>query len=148
MPDVIHAFVDQEHLHDPAAGTVGDCWRAGIASILGCPISEVPHFVRDYPQSENDDTARWFEETRRWLTENYQLTVLYYDNPDAIRAEYRAEPSAYPHILIDGQSPRGDFLHVVVGDAITGEIVHDPHPSRVGLATITGAFVLTRNTDA
>lgn len=142
MPD--GTFVDQEHFHDPATGTVGDCWRACIASIVGCPIAHVPHFVRDYPNDESDDIARWFAESRRWLEENYQVTVLYYDKPEAVCAERRIETSAYPHILIDGRSPRGDFFHVVVGDAITGEIVHDPHPSRAGLASITGAFVLCK----
>ena len=34
------------------------------------------------------------------------------------------------HVLAGG-SPRGDYLHAVV--ARGSEIVHDPHPSRVGL---------------
>ncbi|MCX2931363.1 hypothetical protein ORI20_13850 [Mycobacterium sp. CVI_P3] len=139
-----HAFEDQEFLHDPETGTVGDCWRAGIASVLGRPIAEVPHFVRDYPSQEGDETARWFAETRGWLLKHHQVEVLYYDNPDAVRAECRAEVSVFPHILIDGRSPRGDFFHVVVGDAETGEMVHDPHPDRTGLREITGAFVLVR----
>ncbi|WP_156748614.1 hypothetical protein [Mycobacterium sp. 1465703.0] len=134
-------FVDQEFLHDPDTGSVGDCWRAGIASILGCPIAAVPHFVRDYPNQDGDEVARWFAETQQWLIANHDVTILYYDTPDAVRAECRAETSSYPHILIDGRSPRG-VAHVVVGDAITGEIMHDPHPSRDGLADITGAFVL------
>lgn len=133
----------QQHLHDPASGTVGDCWRAGIASILGVPITTVPHFVRDYPNHPGDTTARWFDETCRWLTEHHQATILYYATPDATRAENRTETSAYPHILIDGISPRG-VPHVIVADAHTGEPLHDPHPSRDGLTTITGAFVIVR----
>jgi hypothetical protein len=135
MPDTTTAFADQEYLHDPVAGTVGDCWRAGIASI--------PHFVRDYPSRDEDTTVRWFDETCRWLTEHHGVTALYYDQPEATRAENRAEVSAFPHILIDGRSPR-DVAHVVVGDATTGRILHDPHPTRAGLTDITGAFVLVK----
>ena len=54
-------FADQEYLNDPSTGTVGDCWRACIASVIGCPIAEVPHFVRDH----GDDG--WFEATNAWL---------------------------------------------------------------------------------
>lgn len=138
-------FVDQEFLHDPEAGTVGDCWRAGIASILGLPLEDVPHFVRDYPTAEGATTAAWFDETCRWLTEHHGVTALFYDNPEAIRAEGRAEDHQRVHrlILLDGRSPR-DVAHVVVGDAITGEMVHDPHPTRAGLTTVTGAFVLVK----
>ncbi|WP_319456884.1 MULTISPECIES: hypothetical protein [unclassified Mycobacterium] len=139
-------FVDQEHLHDPATGTIGDCWRAGIASVLGCPIVDVPHFVRDYPNQEGDTTARWFDETQRWLTEHHGVTIVYYDQPDAVRAECRLQRSAFPFILIDGYSPRG-VAHVVVGDAITGEVVHDPHPSRDGLERTRGAFAVVRLDD-
>lgn len=136
-------FATQEFLHDPAAGTVGDCWRAGIASIIGRSIGQVPHFVRDYPDLDGDETARWFDETCRWLTEHHGVTALFYDQPEQVRAENRREISAYPHILIDGNSPRfGNVKHVVIGDATTGEILHDPHPDRTGLTTVTGAFVL------
>lgn len=137
------SFVDQEFLHDPAAGAIGDCWRAGIASILGLSLDEVPHFVRDYPTPADATSAVWFNETCRWLTEHHGVTALFYDNPAAIRAEGRSEQSAFPLILLDGRSPR-DIAHVVVGDAITGEMLHDPHPSRAGLLTVTGAFVLVK----
>lgn len=136
-------FATQEFLHDPEAGTVGDCWRAGIASIIGLSIDQVPHFVREYPTEDGDETARWFDETCRWLTEHHGVTALFYDQPECVRAENRREISAYPNILIDGRSPR-DVAHVVVGDSITGEILHDPHPTRAGLTTITGAFVLVK----
>ena len=146
---MIAQFVDQEYLHDPAAGVLGDCWRASIASVIGRPTAEVPHFVRDYFDDEGSDEARWFAETCRWLTQRHGVTVLYYDSPEAVRSAMRTEISAYPHILIDGISPRyAGIHHVVVGDANTGEIVHDPHPTRAGLVSITGAFVLVRSADA
>ena len=143
MPDTA-AFVDQEYLHDPDNGVLGDCFRACIASVVGRAIADVPHFVRDYPHDEDGAEARWFAETQKWL-EPFGVLALYYDNPVAVRAEHRSEVSAYPHILIDGISPRfADLHHVVVGDAVTGEVVHDPHPDRTGLTRVTGAFVLVQ----
>lgn len=138
-------FVDQEFLHDPESGTVGDCWRAGIASVLGLDLHDVPHFVRDYPTPAGATNAVWFDETCRWLTAEHGVTVLFYDNPDAIRAENRPDDHlrARRLILLDGRSPR-DVAHVVVGDAITGEMLHDPHPSKAGLSSVTGAFVFAK----
>ena len=100
--------------------------------------------MRDYEDADNATTAAWFDETCRWLDEHYKLAILFYDAPSAIRSECRAEVSEFPYILVDGISPRG-IPHVVVGDAETGDMVHDPHPSRNGLADITGCFVLHDN---
>lgn len=128
-------FADQEYLHDPASGTVGDCWRACIASVIGCPITEVPHFVRDHG-------TEWFEATNAWLTERCGELILYYEGEDVALAEHRRELTTRDYVVLDGKSPRGDWYHVVVADAVTGEIMHDPHPSRAGLASITGVFAL------
>ena len=142
MTAATSTFADQEYLHDPDAGVLGDCWRASIASVVGHPIAAVPHFVRDYPDVEGDDTAQWFAATQRWLAQ-FGVMCLYFDDPIAVRADVRREVSAYPHIIVDGISPRFPGVHhVVVGDAVTGEIVHDPHPTRSGLTEVTGAFVL------
>lgn len=125
-------FADQEYLNDPSTGTVGDCWRACIASVIGCPITEVPHFVRDH----GDDG--WFEATNSWLAERYGETVRYAPvdtwPPDL--------STRRPYVILNGGSPRGEFAHCVVADAASGEMVHDPHPSRVGIASVTGAFAL------
>ncbi|MDV7194776.1 hypothetical protein [Mycolicibacterium fortuitum] len=128
-------FVDQEHFHDPDTGTVGDCWRACIASVTGCPIAEVPHFVQDHG-------GEWFEATNAWLAERYGERFWYYVGEEVARAENRAGETTREYVLLDGKSPRGDWYHVVVADAVTGQMVHDPHPSRAGLASITGVFAL------
>lgn len=132
-------FVDQEHFHDPENGSVGDCWRACIASITGCPIAEVPHFVRDH-------VDEWFEATNVWLAEHVGQTLLYYAGEHTARADRRAEVTPREYVLLDGKSPRGPWYHVVVADAITGEMVHDPHPSRAGITTISGVFALVAAT--
>lgn len=43
---------------------------------------------------------------------------------------------SHRRVIATGPSPRGDFLHCVIADASTGEILHDPHPSRAGLVSI------------
>jgi hypothetical protein len=42
--------IDQEFMHDPEKGIIGDCFRACIASILELDINEVPHFYRDHKE--------------------------------------------------------------------------------------------------
>lgn len=127
-------FVDQEHFHDPDTGTVGDCWRACIASIIGCPIAEVPHFV----QNHGDE---WFEATNAWLAAQCGETVLYAPGEPWAPNEL-STITRRPYIILNGGSPRGEFAHCVVADAATGDIVHDPHPSRDGITSVTGAFAL------
>ncbi|WP_458317138.1 hypothetical protein [Mycolicibacterium brisbanense] len=127
-------FADQEYLHDPASGTVGDCWRACIASVIGCPITEVPHFVRDHG-------TEWFEATNTWLTAQCGETVLYAPG-EPWAADELSTITRRPYIILNGGSPRGEFAHCVVADVATGAVVHDPHPSRNGITSITGAFAL------
>lgn len=141
MPD----FVDQEFFHDPDTGEVGDCWRACIASILGYPRDCVPHFIGNH---FHEPETEWFEATNTWLENQTGETILYYPGPDAVLSICRlGEPSSRPHLIINGGSPRGYFNHCVVGDAETGAMVHDPHPSRAGVLDITGAFVFCLGAD-
>lgn len=144
---------DMEHRHDPAAGTYGDCWRACIATVTRTPISEVPHFVGDnYAEDtvaaevDPESPARWFEDTQRWLTDRFGHFCLYYDDPDAVYPSGRTEPSAWPWLILSGQSPRGDWKHSVVGDQ-AGNMVHDPHPDRTGVTELDGVFVIVRAED-
>jgi hypothetical protein len=46
-----------------------------------------------------------------------------------------------PLCIIRGTSPRG-IGHAVVGDTATGEMVHDPHPSREGLVEINSRLYI------
>lgn len=109
----------------------GDCWRTAIACLLDLtdPLC-VPHFIHEHRDGADIDwwiaSAAFVEErvptgqTLLCLTPTFPV----YQDPD----------KAYPHVLATGPSPRGDWLHTVVVDAITGELIWDPHPSRAGLA--------------
>lgn len=127
---------DQEFL--AVDGLPGDCQRAVIASLLDLPISEVPHFL-----AQSDKSAWGFY----CLIEEFLESRGYEMAWNAMPA-YHLEPGQDVFHQISGPSPRGNGLfHAVVG--LNGEIVHDPHPSRAGLAgdpkEWKHSFLLRRN---
>lgn len=106
----------QTILHDHPT-LVGNCWQTAIASVLDLELDEVPHFV----QMDEDNEGNWWDLSSEWLKERgYDLQPQWEDG--YIVDEY---------YLVTGQSPRGDFDHVVVFQ--NGKMVHDPHPSGDGI---------------
>lgn len=107
----------------------GNCFSACVASLLEIGIDEVPYFM-GAPENE------WFTRFREWLAP-HGLWPLFMTlgndgwTPDGL-------------YIMGGLSPRGTdperHLHSVV--ARGGEIVHDPHPSRAGLADRRDALML------
>ena len=117
--------VDQEFVHKPEEGQFGDCQRAVIASLLGLSISDVPHFL----QEADGDAALFWEGIQTFLS---QRGLAYLTVPAASGIAFYGLYDGVHH-EISGPSPRGNgTYHAVVG--CDGEIVHDPHPSRAGLA--------------
>lgn len=108
--------VDQQTDHD--------CVRACIASLLSVPIDGVADF------GNGDD--QW-QRVNDWLGQRglYMVTL------DAKAfADWR--PGGY-HLMggpAHGEPPPGESVqyHAVVG--YRGDVVHDPHPSRLGLASV------------
>jgi len=116
--------VDQDVFGNGQDGTrPGNCWQACVASLLEFPLSKVPHFAELYPTS-------WWPETQDFVATETGLRIECF-MPDA-----RTDEGGF--MIASGQSPRGDFLHAVVINGFTGEIVHDPHPSRAG---VVGEFI-------
>jgi hypothetical protein len=113
-------FVDQDILH--AEGEVGNCLQATLASILGRPIEEVPHFALL-------GESHWWDCLVGWL--NLQGFWVDYAPDTLIEKGARLLPLCW----LSGESARG-FQHAVVGDSATGEMLHDPHPSRAGLLEV------------
>lgn len=114
------AYPDQTILH--AEGEVGNCLQAVLAAILGRPIEAVPHFAllgQDH----------WWDCLVGWLN----LQGFWVDYAPDTLIEKGAQ--LLPLCWLSGESARG-FQHAVVGDSATGELLHDPHPSRVGLAKV------------
>lgn len=109
-------------------GIPGDCYRVCVAVLLDVDPESLPHFVMFGPSC--DDVTR---RTVREVRPGWDLVWLMpspwppYDDPaNAAECQQLA--------IATGPSPRGPFLHCVVIDAITGDLVHDPHPSGAGLA--------------
>jgi hypothetical protein len=107
--------------------TDDDCYRACVASLLGLPASEVPHFtevaMRLAPNVGH--TAAWIG-ANRWL-EQHSLALVY------VRVERGAlmiPKGAY--CIAHGDSPRG-VGHSVIWDNAGDGLAHDPHPSRAGI---------------
>lgn len=120
-----------------AAGEAGDCLRTCVASMLDVidPTS-VPNFAG----IGSDDDWGWYIALREWargLGADFSGVRVQWPIP----YEGDNHPSA---VIATGKSPRGEWLHSVLVDAETGELVHDPHPSGDGLAgPIEGVLAFT-----
>lgn len=125
-------FPTQAYLADPlrgdgrgSDGTPGDCVRASVAGIFFDPLSTVPHFALYHS---------WWDTLRRWSRERYTTDWAFFEREDYERHAYPAVKAANtPRLMGCGKSPRGDFLHAVIVDPLLN-LIHDPHPSREGLA--------------
>lgn len=111
----------------------GNCLQATLAAILSRPLDTVPHFVAIYPQGDD-----WWDRLCGWLYDEGYL--LRYPPVDHRNGEL------LPLCGLGGWSERG-LPHIVVGDAATGQMVHDPHPSRAGLTSVGYTVLLYRRTD-
>lgn len=119
--------VDQEFIDDRENGQFGDCQRAVIASLLELPISQVPHFL----QQTGDNDLEFWTCVQGFLAKH---GCIHFSFP-AFDAEFYSRTYGTPAFFheISGPSPRGKGLfHAVVG--CNGVIVHDPHPTKAGLA--------------
>lgn len=101
----------------------GNCFSACVASLLELPIEDVPHFGSD---------ETWWATFQAWLKPRDLYAVLF-----KIGSDEQRPPGFH---VVSGRSPRHDALHAVVGRG--AEIVHDPHPSRDGLASIDDVVIL------
>ena len=117
--------VDQEYMHDPETASVGDCFRACIASVLELPIAAVPHFALM--------GNRWGRVLDGFL-EGLSREIDFHEG----------DPPKDMWVIATVQSPRAsDVLHSVVWR--NGEIAHDPHPSRAGGKYLGNYFLITPN---
>ena len=121
----------------------GNCLLAATASILELELdaledmsSACQRFGIDYGSG---DPRWWFA----YLDVLRKVGWTAFDVPNG-RDEWPAiVPSGYA--IASGKSPR-DLWHSTV--ALDGVIVHDPHPSRAGIASVLSWTVLHRLADA
>lgn len=107
-------------------GTPGDCLRASVATVLRLPYDDVPHFAM---------FRRTWWETMRLHAQRFGL-----DWACVVDLSTTKIPPG-ESVIACGPSPRGPFWHAVVADR-TGRVIHDPHPSRAGLASVEEFLVL------
>lgn len=124
---------------DTADGTPGDCYRTALAGALGLTRNAVPHFV-----GYTEVRSVWWWEVQRWAAAQWGLSVHCW-HPDRWAKE-RADgtepryPGGRPYVVVSGPSPRGPFHHSVVAD-LDLDVVHDPHPLGMGIASIDSVDV-------
>jgi len=109
--------------HD-AEGRPGDCWKACVASLLDVQdYDSVPHFVA---------LEDWWGETVKYVWAETGKSLRKWRDPAFI-------PEGLDYFIGTGPSPRGDFYHAVIVDR-DGNLVHDPHPSRLGILAVEDYF--------
>lgn len=119
----------------------GDCWRTAIACLLELERDDVPHFIHLYAEDENP--TRWWHETVTFVESTMPDYTLKLVNPDFPIYE----EDAFDRVVLTGASPRGDWLHAVVADSHTGNLVHDPHPDGTGVLSKVDVAALTGRLD-
>lgn len=109
-----------------AEGIPGDCMRATLANLMVLPYDQVPHFAQH---------VNWWDYMRRWARK-FGMDFICLTPEDTQRYVHPREL-----VLGSGPSPRGDFWHSCLYNANL-ELVHDPHPSRLGLDSLEECTVL------
>lgn len=108
----------------------GNCVAACVATLLGVPLNEVPHFIEfgiAYGDAEEDKVSNsnaWWAMLLGYLAgKGYWVTEL----------EALADAEQGETLLVAGMSPRGVLHQVLYRD---GDLWHDPHPSRDGVLDV------------
>jgi hypothetical protein len=117
----------------------GNCLAACIASLLDLSIDQ----VFDIPEGGKDPD--YWGIVDRWLTERglglAYVTVRKEGDDERLGATVRIPPDA--HYMAWGESPR-NLSHSVIYRS--GELIHDPHPSRDGILRVENIAFLVRLT--
>lgn len=100
-------------------GSTGNCWQACVASLLDLPLATVPHFALK---------ESWWQDTKDFVIETTGLGF------GCFKPNFPMTDEGY-YVIGTGISDRG-LRHAVILDGVTGELVHDPHPSRSGLSDL------------
>ena len=111
----------------------GNCLSACLATILDLSIDDVPNFI---DLSDTND-SQWRDRLNAWLAAMGLRAHHISFAPCPTEALAGFAPSS-PFVLF-GRSKK-NFEHAVV--AAGPRVVHDPHPSRSGLATAHGMIII------
>lgn len=118
--------VKQQFHHDPANGSWGDCFRACLASLLGLPLGDVPHFMDKGVGSEAAGVA-----SRAWLGARGLMLVeipMTGDLDPVLSTVEHFNPGL--RFMLSGHSRTG-CDHCVICQG--GRIIHDPSLTDAGI---------------
>ena len=108
---------------------LGDCFRACVASIFEFSIAEMPNFWE-----QTQDVSEFWRLNNNWMMEHGGFKVLHFELLPKDR-----------HVVTDllciacAKTIRGEEDHAVIWK---NGLVHDPHPSGVGLAEDPDTFTV------
>jgi hypothetical protein len=106
------------------AGADGNCFVACLASVFECAIADVPEFC---------DEPDWIQQVQTWLRPR-NLGML------ALQVREDSDLGAFEGwLIVSGDSGKGVEHATVWRD---GQLVHDPHPRKPGLATVNFVYML------
>lgn len=138
LPDVQKMKpVDQRIVHYQR----GDCMRACLASLLEIDYEKVPDL-----SGIDTDGGPWFQTMVQFLKDNGFEFVGTYSNavgPLDFSDMAGRCPGVQGFYMAGGPSPRFNCTHAILIDA-AGQMVHDPHPSRAGVRSITHVDMIER----
>ena len=133
----------QRNLHDPENGIHGDCDRACLASMLGLPIGDVPHFFDGVNTSEECVAA--YKTRKKWLNDRgvtyIQVKIVGDEDYEKVIRSTSYENPGIPFLLV-GESRNGT-THVVI--CLDGEIIHDPaldNSGIIGPCPVEGVYTI------
>lgn len=106
---------------------VGDCFRACVSSIFEFEITCMPNFW-----DETQESVEFWKKVNEWMQErlSYKAILIEVGNEDFYIKDLLC--------IAIGTTDRGNEEHAVVWK---NEMVHDPHPLRIGINKTT-AFVI------
>lgn len=131
--------INQEILHDPENKIMGDCWRACIASVLELPLKDVPHF-------ELLDIREGRRKELKFLAKHgYTIYAIYGEGKMGNHPKMMSDENEYYFAI--GSSPRYFEKNKSVSHQVVchkGKIVHDPHPDKTNLGSISHFEILLK----
>ena len=113
-------WITQDKFYEPEKGLHGNCQQAATASLLGFSLSEVPNFIE---QEDGFWQSFW-----RFVAERGYTCI-----------ELSGNRHFNCYYLAYGPSARGCSHAVIYRN---GELVWDPHPSRLGILSVERVCLL------
>lgn len=112
----------------------GNCFQACVASLLRCDLDDLPNFAKLW-RAERDDAGSWkTTDNQRWWDVLGEIAAKH--GCAALELTWPATDvwGITSSVMRDWlgiatvKSPRGNWLHCVIANFYTGEVMWDPFP--------------------